>query len=643
MRPLSIAATLTGLLAALIGPLPAHATITQTTIVSPQDGFRTTITGTDQVGPPLTVSGTSDGTTGDEVRVACYYRLDVSSRAIGELAIAPVDAGGAWSVTLGTPGNSFPDGGGCTLRALPATLAPLPTTAAELANYPGPRIVVEWQKLFTAGGALEDFYLARVASAGYVDLDTLGSCGLCDMALFDAATFRRSHFLFEGNGAAYVQERGAYGNDRSYLQVDGHNTRGTLDANILAPPGGGRAAVITFAEDPVVTETEPILRCTNDSPFPPQNRDECGPFVDTGVSFTGTTRILNGGRTVVLGHTWSATDGGTHAVDVHYDELQTPESPPTPQYRLPWISTDFVTPFGASFPGPSTTAPVSILVRSSSAAPNGSFDDPVGAITFAPPPTLIRFANTNARDFIAGYRFQVAPGVPVVVTQRFDLSDAFDVLEATAATARDQVEPPAIVILSPAEGATTSAPVHVAGTAVDSGRLASVTVNGGDVVVMPDGAWAADLALPDGPNTITAVATDGAGNTATATRSIRIARSIADTTTLELTLKDVASKVKRKTLLHSGITVEISCDEACSVVGQLLRSAKRRAGQHRIVVETVVATSTLDLGTGRRTLTLKPTDKLARRIHRGNVLTLSLTAADAASHTATATATIRVR
>ena len=639
MKPRSLAATLTALLAALIAAVPAQGDITATTIVSPPDGFTTQLTGTDQVGPLLTVSGTSDGTAGDEVLVTCYFRLDGSDRAVHTLGTAAVDDAGAWSLTVGTADHPFPNGGGCTLHALPATLAPFPTTEAGLASYPGPRIVVEWQKLSTDGGVLDDFYLARVGSAGYADFLTLNSCALCDMALYDPATFTRSHFLFESNGAAYVQERGLFGDDRSHLQVDGHNTRGALDANKLAPLGGGPPTVITFGEDPVVTETEPIVRCTNDSPFPPMNRDECGRFVDTGVGFTGTMRILNGGRTVVLRHTWSAIDGTTHAVDLHYDEFQKSPNSPPPQYRLPWISSDFVSPYGASFPGPSTDAPVSIFVRSTSAVPQGSFDDPVGAMTFAPPPALIRFANTSATEFIAAYRFQVAPGAPIVITQRFDLSDAFGDLQETAATARDDLTPPTIVIVSPADGATTSSPVHVTGTAADR-DLASVTVDGSDVGVMPHGTWATDLARPGGPNTIAAVAADAAGNTATATRAITV---VADTIAPELTVGDVASKVKRKTLLRSGIGIDVTCNEACSVVGQLVRSAKRHAGQHRVVAETVLATSSLGLGTGSRTLTLKPTGKAARKIHRGNALTLNLTAADAASNTRAETTTIHVR
>ena len=116
-----------------------------------------------------------------------------------------------------------------------------------------------------------------------------------------------------------------------------------------------------------------------------------------------------------------------------------------------------------------------------------------------------------------------------------------------------------------------------------------------------------------------------------------------DTTPPPVTLEGVGSMVKRKTLVKSGMSVEVSCGEACSVLGQLLRSVKRKVGKQRIVTDLVVASSTLDLGTGRRTLTLKPTRKQAKSIKRRNALKVSVTATDAAGNAATTTTTITVR
>ncbi len=78
---------------------------------------------------------------------------------------------------------------------------------------------------------------------------------------------------------------------------------------------------------------------------------------------------------------------------------------------------------------------------------------------------------------------------------------------------------PAVAITLPASGALlNSAAVHVTGTA-EAG--AQVTVNG-VLVVVTGGAWSVDLAFTDGDHTITAVATDAAGNSATVTRTVTV-------------------------------------------------------------------------------------------------------------------------
>lgn len=81
--------------------------------------------------------------------------------------------------------------------------------------------------------------------------------------------------------------------------------------------------------------------------------------------------------------------------------------------------------------------------------------------------------------------------------------------------------PPTVSITSPANGAMTAgASVTVTGTASDTGSgIASVTVNG-VAAEITDGAFSATIILTEGENTITAVAADAAGNTASASVSV---------------------------------------------------------------------------------------------------------------------------
>jgi hypothetical protein len=83
-----------------------------------------------------------------------------------------------------------------------------------------------------------------------------------------------------------------------------------------------------------------------------------------------------------------------------------------------------------------------------------------------------------------------------------------------ALAAQDQIQPPVLGITSPANGATTVAPaVTLAGTTSAGSGITSLTVAGQTVPVASDGSWSTTVPLNPGANTITALATDGAGAT----------------------------------------------------------------------------------------------------------------------------------
>jgi len=96
---------------------------------------------------------------------------------------------------------------------------------------------------------------------------------------------------------------------------------------------------------------------------------------------------------------------------------------------------------------------------------------------------------------------------------------------ATAATSVtvDSVAP-ALRITAPAPGSNTNAsPIHVAGS-VDDATTVTLTV-GGVVVPVVSGQFSSDVVADEGDATIAAVATDAAGNTATASVTVTVDRS----------------------------------------------------------------------------------------------------------------------
>ncbi len=84
--------------------------------------------------------------------------------------------------------------------------------------------------------------------------------------------------------------------------------------------------------------------------------------------------------------------------------------------------------------------------------------------------------------------------------------------------------PPALTVVSPFEGEEVAAsPLDVTGVATDGSGIAAVTVNG-VAAALAGGNFAAAVPLADGANTLTVAATDSAGNTAAAVRTVRLVR-----------------------------------------------------------------------------------------------------------------------
>jgi Tol biopolymer transport system component len=80
---------------------------------------------------------------------------------------------------------------------------------------------------------------------------------------------------------------------------------------------------------------------------------------------------------------------------------------------------------------------------------------------------------------------------------------------------------PVVALTAPADGASQrDAQVTVAGAATDPSGVSTVTVNGNGVPLGADGAFSAAALLQTGPNAVTVVATDGAGNATTRTLNV---------------------------------------------------------------------------------------------------------------------------
>jgi Thrombospondin type 3 repeat len=113
-----------------------------------------------------------------------------------------------------------------------------------------------------------------------------------------------------------------------------------------------------------------------------------------------------------------------------------------------------------------------------------------------------------------------------------------------------------------------------------------------------------------------------------------------DATAPKVTLKGVASKIKRKSLTK-GIKGKVSCDEPCAFDLKLFGA--RKGAKIAKAGDVELASKKLGTKSGTRSFTLKLSRSLAAAVRKGAKLRLVVTASDAAHNSTAKTKTIRVK
>ena len=138
--------------------------------------------------------------------------------------------------------------------------------------------------------------------------------------------------------------------------------------------------------------------------------------------------------------------------------------------------------------------------------------------------------------------------------------DAAGNTATTTLTVKSDPEAPVVSIASPADGAVFgSSPIAVSGTAVDL-DLAMVTVNGQGATLDGDDWSVSSVSLVEGPNTLTATATDGVGNS-----SQHSIQAILDTTAPILGLSVNGATLVDGAVFAGSITPEATTSDATAV------------------------------------------------------------------------------
>lgn len=488
---------------------PAQAAITSSQVTSSEaatyDYARFTAGGV-AADNTRTISGTAVGNASDPIDVLCVDRDGGTEFTFGSTTLK---ADGTWTLEGVLSRAEDP----CSPRAV----AP---GAGDLAPFgPGPQIFSGRTETLGAGGELHDWGVdAEPRLHGWADYYSLGSCGLCDVRWRDDAG-KLSSYLWYYNasvGSTYEYDADAAGPGPNVTlplaTVDGK--RAYAPDNVQNDNGEDDPAFVglTFEHevdqatgDATTRSTEALMTCSatcNDG------------VADTGIRVDRTIVNTREGQVYRITDVWRNTSGGARDLSLGYMNSQ---SGGTTGVQLPGES-DFSARRNQVVPLADQDA-ATLVVKSEHTNPIHPLTNPVGTITAAPVADDVVFTDSPT-EFLLRYGFSLAPGASRTITQVYAMGGTLEDTKALGAEEEDAVVGPSVAIASPADGSTVdTSSVAVTGTASDNAGVSSVTVNG-VAAALKDGAWSATVPLTQGDNTIKAVATDAAGNTATAARKV---------------------------------------------------------------------------------------------------------------------------
>jgi Glucodextranase, domain B len=514
-------------------PAVASATVTTSQVTSPGDPYYGMYDGDLPSSDPanqVTISGTTDGTTGDQVDVYCFHGTYWGGTSSNNVASnVSVDADGSFSVSVRSDNISW-EAQTCRLRAVPTS----GWNNSDLPHFAGPRVNIAYKstnKVPVQGAATDqtyDYYVGAGGLKGFFETESLSSCGPYNMGAY----LNPGSFAMTSQGDNWDCVAALYNqnlsNDASQLRIDGLNAYTTYGLptydwdgpgpGVASKPAGSPALDVSVTRDAsngnmTITEVQQIVACpTNAFPADGSNCDTVHP---TGVRLTRVIKMDHDGLVVTITDTWSSVDGNQHTFNADYDnyvqsyEYATFKFPGDDQFTT--YAQGDVAPLGSSAPG-------TIYTRDSD-YPDSIYQG-VGGLTYATQPNEARF-NWSNQEFQLNYPRTIPAGGSLTMTHVAFSARNTDQAKALGAEVEDRLAGPSVSITAPANGSTTDVPqTTVTGKATDNGGIASLTVNGVSTPVAADGTFSAPVGLNVGENVVTAVAADKAGNTTQAQTTV---------------------------------------------------------------------------------------------------------------------------
>jgi hypothetical protein len=540
----------------VVGVASAGATVTTAAITSPSSPFLYQYNDNAASPATVTISGTSDGTAGDTVDVRCYYHYDGGY----DVSYVSVDSGvsvnsdGTWST-----GPISPDVEGypCQLRAVPSSYTGTSGISAFAPTYSELDFFEQYPITggSTTSGPFKGYFDTAVGSGATNYYYSVGEDGLYSNPIMPGNQALTQYYTWYDADSLFASDDAR---TRSEIQIDGKNAYDSYQAaeafsGADTTPGFPALSSSYAKSSPgnaAINESEPLVSCPGGAW--PATSGNCGSgtagWQSDGVSFSRSISQTDNGELVGVTDTYSSTDGAAHSIDLEYfneaeeyDDDVVWNVPGTGGYS--WYANGDQPSLPAKTNG-------AIYIKDPY-YPDSSGEDGPGALVYTSQPNFIRFGDYYYMEL--DYQRTVPAGGSVSITQYYATASTQGELNRVANTVLDPLNKPTVSITSPtANSFTTANSVQVSGTASANEGL-SLKVNGQAVQVNPDGTWSATVALRTGANPVTAIASDGSGNTAQASETVYSGPTGAFCIVPNVSRKSLAKAKKALTAAHCGV------------------------------------------------------------------------------------------
>ncbi len=380
--------------------------------------------------PQLSIAGTSNSTSGEELDIRCYSEGDTTAQTVANQV--PVEEDG--SFTLSTSLGPELRESLCRLAAVPTGSSPSPS---QLAFATGPVIATsaDYPSIVPSGpnaGRLYGHYFYGQQLEGAFAYYSPGECSVSEGTLFDAAQLQETIATFYCNDS--LPGSGRNGQTRSGIQVDGANAY-TASSAPNDEASGFPAFSYTYSQDPAtgdltLEESTELVRCPQ-ADYPP-TQESCPSYIDTGVRLDMKILQSHDGRLASVTDRFVSTDGAAHSVDTQPENAQEFGYPHAEEitYSFPGAE-PVISPAPGTTVDFASSGPATVYLKVDGAADGDEYTGR-GAIVFGDATSPATF--TAERLYESVFRVHQTAAVPAggAATKRFAYAQAYNQAEVEA-------------------------------------------------------------------------------------------------------------------------------------------------------------------------------------------------------------------